>query len=89
MALSFTPIGTSKTKEMRFKIPAALFDELDAGKKMLKEAGVDININEEVIRVLTKASAEIQNYLKENTSPSAGGETSPTERTPLDTNKPA
>ncbi len=89
MALSFTPIGTSKTKEIRFKIPAALSEELDAGKKELHERGIVININEEVIRVLTKASAEIQAYLRENPLPGEDTGSSPTDRTLLDTNKPA
>lgn len=66
MALSFDEIGTNKTKEIRFKAPAALVEEFERGKKELKDRGVVANTNDELVKVLTKMNADIQAYLKDN-----------------------
>ncbi|MBW3798956.1 hypothetical protein GPK29_22445 [Aeromonas hydrophila] len=66
MALSFEQVGANKSKEIRFKAPAALVEEFENGRKELKARGIEANINEELVKVVTKINAEIQAYLANN-----------------------
>lgn len=66
MALSFEQVDANKSKEIRIKAPAALVEEFENGKKELKDRGIVVNTNEELVRTLTKMNTEIQAYLRDN-----------------------
>ena len=66
MAFDFKKVGVKASKEIRFKIPTGLAEEYESGRKKLKELGVEVNINDEVVKLITKANAEIQAYIKAN-----------------------
>ncbi|WP_273767444.1 hypothetical protein [Aeromonas hydrophila] len=74
MAVTFEPIGANKSKEIRFKAPAALVEEFENGRKELRARGVEANINEELVKAVTKINADIQAYLRDNPIQSRGAE---------------
>jgi len=84
MAFDFKKVGVKASKEIRFKIPTGLAEEYESGRKKLKELGVEVNINDEVVKLITKANAEIQAYIKANESQEQeeGNKTSSPQNTP-------
>lgn len=77
MGLEFKQIGRNKSKEIRFKVPTALAEEFDKGRAELKALGVEVDVNEEVVTLLTKINKEIWSYINKQKEGSSSAPETP------------